>query len=270
VLPGITPPGHLATAVSQTLAGPRGGPDHRPAVPPTRGPHRDRQLHRLAMGCAGEALHASVASISRRRSGTGRCQTAPASDDAVTMASQDDEGILARTSSRSEFRKSGASVQRKVGRERLTSDRQCPAICMRIGHDQHEVLDDLIVAQLEHRSALDRLQVRESRFSLEGVDASMAVSDCVPCTHVGSAKERNFGPQANATAEPISQATDEADLTDVPDGIGVRIEPQVRNQADGHSESAELLQADVAQLPSLESIHLARRYADRVASIGPA
>lgn len=192
------------------------------------------------------------------------------SDDAVAFASQDDEGIPAWTSSRPEFRKGGAGIERKVGRQRLASDRQGPAIRMRIGHDQHEVLDDLIVAQLEHRSTLDRLQVRKSRFGLEGVDTSMTVSHCVPRTHVSSAKERNLGPQANATPEPISEATEEADLTDVPDGIGVRIEPHDRHQADGQTESAELAQTDVAQLPSLESINLARGYADRVASISPA
>jgi hypothetical protein len=184
--------------------------------------------------------------------------------------SQDDEGIPARTSSRPEFRKGGASAEGKVRQERLASDGQCSAIRMGIGHDQHEVSDDLIVAQLEHRTTLDRLQVRDSRFGFEGIDASMAVGHCVPRTHVGSAKEWNLGPQSNATAEPMSQATDEADLTDVPDRIGVRTEPEVRHQAYCQTESAELLQADVPQLPSLESIHLTRRYADRVAGISPA
>ena len=49
-------------------------------------------------------------------------------------------------------------------------------------------------------------------------------------------------------------------MAGIPDRIGIRVEAQARHEPDSGTQTAELLQSDIAQCAALEAVDLARRH----------
>jgi hypothetical protein len=174
--------------------------------------------------------------------------------------SEDDEAPGTWTVTARKARKYGAGVERKVGSKQFAGRRESGSVGSRIGNDEERVAHPRVVSQFEHHTPLDRLDICETRFDLEPVDAVRAIDDGIPRPSVRPPDQRHLSPETHDRWDTHAQARENPHLAGIADRIGIRIEAQARHEPDSGAQTAELLKSDVAQRAALEPIDLARRH----------
>lgn len=197
-------------------------------------------------------------------------QIAPPGDDVESERSKDHDRVGSWTASDAEIRHRRPSVERKVATQRISRDCQDASVRAGIRHDENDVLNSPVVPELAHDASLDGLEIRQSRLGFERVDARMAISDRVPRARVTDTDQWHLCAPPDRIRESISNPSEQADLRDVSDRVGIWVKANARNKTDRDAESTKLFDPDVLEVAALIAVDLTCGDADRTSYIGTA
>jgi hypothetical protein len=196
----------------------------------------------------------AVVSVAARRIGRCASSIAPRPDEAK---SDDDDAAASWATARGERSQDGPRVEGEVPSQGISANGKSQSVASCVGDDEEDMLDRRVIAELEHHAALECLKVGEPRFDLERIRAAGGIQHGIPSTQIRPAVQRYLCPEP-PERESITQSPNNPDLPCVSKWIAIGVEPEGWDEPDRDAKPTDLLQADVAEQPALESIELAR------------